>query len=52
MTTPTLRAATAAALTDAADIRGLSVRQPWAACVVTWARGSRTAPGLSPTPAS
>ncbi|MFP8945217.1 hypothetical protein ACLIYM_27790 [Streptomyces fenghuangensis] len=33
MTTPDLRAATAAALTGGADVRGLSVRQPWAACI-------------------
>ncbi|MGK5499925.1 hypothetical protein [Streptomyces sp. URMC 125] len=33
MTTPGLRAATAAALTGSADVRGLTVRQPWAACI-------------------
>ncbi|MFP8887815.1 ASCH domain-containing protein [Streptomyces mangrovi] len=33
MTTPDLRAATAAALTGSADVRGLTVRQPWAASI-------------------
>jgi hypothetical protein len=38
MTTTSLRTATAAALRADASARGLTVRQPWAACIAHWGK--------------